>query len=149
MSKISQFLDYAERTRNKVVISVGNYIYKLKERGYSDTDILHKLYNNYGFAIEVGQRGMQLVGANPYPHEHSARLAPPSKFKRFRRQNNKFGRGVHVIWGIRKEHQSPIVQAIRFDSSKFSEQQAVAWLKKHGAQSGDVIKFELARKEKL
>ena len=149
MGRISQFLEYAGRAKNKAVLSVANYIYKLKERGYSDLDILHKLYNNYGFAIETGRRGLQLVGANPYPHEHSARIHSPSMFKRFRRQNNKLGKGVHVIWGIQKKgNQHPIIQAIRFDSSMFSSTQAKRWLQDYETSRMEYEKytFEPAKK---
>lgn len=65
----------------------------------------------------------------PYPTEHAARLVDPSGFDRFARQNDKFGDGVHAIWGIKdgKAH----LQAIRFDKSKFSVDEAKSWLKSH------------------
>jgi len=149
MGRISQFLEYAGRAKNKAVLSVANYIYKLKERGYSDLDILHKIYNNYGFAIETGRRGLQLVGANPYPHEHSARIVSPREMRKdkFRRQNNKFGRGVHAIWGMLKKDrdQTVILQAIRFDSSKFSAEQAKQWLRDHDMVMAEIT-FEPTKK---
>jgi len=93
--------------------------------------------------IEKKAGGLQ----NPYPHEHSARIYAPGMFKRFRRQNNKFGPGVHVIWGIRKKgSQHPMIQALRFDSSKFTSTEARDWLRMHGARSGDILKFEPARR---
>lgn len=68
----------------------------------------------------------------PYPNEHAARLQPPDKYDEFRRQNDKFGDGIHAIWGIivgppRKSE----LQAIRFDAKKFTVAEAKAWLKEH------------------
>ncbi len=67
----------------------------------------------------------------PFPTEHSARLANPEKYKRFRRENNKFGAGIHAIWGVRKDNSKVEVQAIRLDKTKFTPAQARAWLKEH------------------
>jgi hypothetical protein len=206
MGRVSQFLEYAKRAKDKLTIKVAQHIYKLKERGYSDIDILHKLYNNYGFIMETGQRSLQLVGANPprdvyghalgildkaekelgteldtidkqyllrdvrkaltagmndktvgnlvknflkhcckknpYPHEHAARLMEPKQFKKIRRQNNKFGLGIHAIWGITGKE--IYLQAVRFDSSNFTPARAKAWLKKRGV--GRPLMFELAKK---
>lgn len=65
MGKLSKFLEYARQTKDKAALKVADYIFKLHKKGYSDTDILHKLYNNASFLMEFGQRGLQLVGANP------------------------------------------------------------------------------------
>jgi len=65
----------------------------------------------------------------PFPNEHACRLVGPGGFDRIRRQNDKFGKGVHAIWGI-KESKS-ILQAIRFSSSVFSVDQAKEWVKDH------------------
>ena len=67
----------------------------------------------------------------PFPNEHSARLKAPGAYKRFRRENNKFGSGIHAIWGVRKDSSKVELQAIRFDKSKFTVAQAKAWLKDH------------------
>jgi hypothetical protein len=67
----------------------------------------------------------------PYPTEHSARLKDPSRYEQFRRENDKFGSGIHVIWGITSEGKVEI-QAIRFDADKFTVAEAKAWLKEHG-----------------
>src|SRR5512136_2182329 len=65
---------------------------------------------------------------NPYPNEHAARIQSPRKYVRFRRQNNFFGRGVHVIWGIKKNGKVE-VQAIRFSVYRFPYIQMVQdWL---------------------
>jgi hypothetical protein len=65
----------------------------------------------------------------PYPNEHACRVADPDQFPKKRRQNDKFGPGVHVIWGIKdgKTH----LQAIRFSAAKFTASAAKAWLKAH------------------
>lgn len=76
----------------------------------------------------------------PYPNEHSARIKSPSGFIRFRRENNKFGQGIHVIWGV-KEGGKAEVQAIRFSRTKFTVAQAKAWLKEHDYK---VLEFEAA-----
>src|ERR1700690_404747 len=70
------------------------------------------------------------MNKNPYPNEHAARLVDPKYFTRFARNNNKFGGGVHAIWGIAGGRTE--LQAIRFDSHKFNVNQAREWLHNHG-----------------
>ena len=79
----------------------------------------------------------------PYQGEHSARINPPGKFEKLRRQNNKFGKGVHAIFGVLKEGGSE-VQAIHFDSDLFTPEQAKEWLKEHDYKP---IEFASALKE--
>jgi len=68
----------------------------------------------------------------PYPNEHAARINDPGKYKRIRRQNNKFGPGIHALFGVPKEGDGGMeLQAIRFDRSKFTPKQAKKWLKDH------------------
>jgi len=67
----------------------------------------------------------------PYPNEHSLRVNSPDKYKKFRRQNDKFGVGIDVIFGITADGKTE-VQAIRFDATKFSEDEAKKWAKEHG-----------------
>jgi len=67
----------------------------------------------------------------PYPNEHAARLKEPSRYERFRRENDKFGPGIHAIWGITSDGKSEL-QAIRFDADKFTVAEAKAWLEEHG-----------------
>ena len=75
----------------------------------------------------------------PYPNEHSAQIVDSKKFSKFRRDNDKFGNGIDVIWGI--DGDKPVVQAIRFGKEAFSPEQAKAWMKKHDYSP---IKFEPA-----
>lgn len=65
----------------------------------------------------------------PFPNEHSCRLLSPDGWDRVRRQNDKFGPGIHAIFGI-KENKAQL-QAIRFDKTKFTAQQARKWCKDH------------------
>ena len=68
----------------------------------------------------------------PFPGEHSARIRDPDQYPedKVRRQNNKFGRGIDVIFGIRADGKSE-VQAIRFDSTLFTVADAKKWLQDH------------------
>lgn len=68
----------------------------------------------------------------PYPIEHAARLHDPAGYDRFRRENDKFGSGIHAIWGIKNNKAE--LQAIRFDAGKFTAAEARAWLKDHDYQ---------------
>lgn len=69
----------------------------------------------------------------PYSNEHAARLIEPEKFDpdSFRRENDKFGEGIHAIFGKLKGEDSMTLQAIRFDADKFSTEEARRWLKVH------------------
>ncbi|HUX15196.1 MAG TPA: hypothetical protein VMW52_01920 [Phycisphaerae bacterium] len=80
----------------------------------------------------------------PYPTEHSARLKDPKRYARFRRQNDKFGTGIHAIWGITAAGKVEL-QAIRFDAAKFTVARAKAWLQEHGYKP---IRFEPAAPRK-
>lgn len=66
----------------------------------------------------------------PYPNEHAARLKDPAQYERFRRENDKFGEGIHAIWGIKADGTVEL-QAIRFDKERFTPEQARKWLKEH------------------
>jgi len=68
----------------------------------------------------------------PYPNEHAMRLEKPEKYDEYRRQNDKFGTGIHAIWGIIKGPPRKIeLQAVRFDSSKFTFAEAKKWMVDH------------------
>jgi len=66
----------------------------------------------------------------PYPNEFAARINEPGKYKDIKRENNKFGQGIDVIWGITEEGKTE-VQAIRFNKKKFSSEEVNSWLKKN------------------
>jgi phage head maturation protease len=65
----------------------------------------------------------------PYPNEHSCRLLSPDGWDRVRRQNDKFGQGIHAIYGIKDDKAQ--LQAIRFDKSKFTVAAARKWCRDH------------------
>ena len=65
----------------------------------------------------------------PYPNEHAARIKEPKQFDSIKRQNDKFGPGIHALFGI-KDNKSE-VQAIRFSKDKVTPDEAKEWLKKH------------------
>jgi len=67
--------------------------------------------------------------SKPYPREHAARQLDPRQFDEFRRENNKFGPGIHAIWGIKGGKTK--LQSIRFSASRFTVEQAKKWLKDH------------------
>jgi hypothetical protein len=62
----------------------------------------------------------------PFVEEHAGRLIDPKEFKNFRRKE--LANGVDAIYGIRSNGKTEI-QSLRFDSSKFTETQAKAWMK--------------------
>ena len=66
----------------------------------------------------------------PYANEHSARLRDPDGYARFRRQNDKFGSGIHAIFGIKADGAVEL-QAIRFSADKFTPAEARKWLADH------------------
>lgn len=76
----------------------------------------------------------------PFPNEHAARLVDPEKFGKLRRENDKFGKGIHAIWGV-KEDGTVELQAVRFDKERFTVAEAKAWLKEQGMKA---ILFEPA-----
>jgi len=79
----------------------------------------------------------------PYKGEHAARLKDPRRYETFRRENDKFGAGVHAIWGITEDGKAEL-QAIRFDAKKFSVAEAKKWLEEHDHKP---ILFEPAKRE--
>jgi len=66
----------------------------------------------------------------PYPNEHACRITDPKKYDRIRRNNDKFGKGIHALWGI-KEGDPVELQAIRFSKSKFTAKEARQWCNDH------------------
>jgi len=82
----------------------------------------------------------------PYPNEHAGRINDPGKYERIRRENDKFGEGIHAIWGITKNggEEKTELQSLRFDKKKFSPDEAKKWLKEHDYPTGS---FEPAQNE--
>jgi len=68
----------------------------------------------------------------PYPNEHAARITDPGQYDSFRRQNDRFGSGIHAIFGVKNgPPRTSELQSIRFDKAKFSVEEAKKWLKNH------------------
>lgn len=72
----------------------------------------------------------------PYPNEHAYRINNPDKYDKLRRENDKLGAGIDVIFGVLPNGKTE-VQAIRFDKSKFTSEQAKTWLKDHDYSGGN------------
>ena len=92
----------------------------------------------------VSQLASEEESARPYPNEHAARLTDPDQYESFARINDEFGNGIDAIYGI-KENEGSELQAIRFDSARFTVEQALAWLADHNYQP---IEFEPAIEER-
>lgn len=90
------------------------------------------------------QKDRALEDARPFPNEHAARLKDPDQYDSFARKNNEGGEGIDFIYGI-KDGVSEL-QAIRFDKTRFTVQEAKAWLKSHDFEP---IMFEEASERKI
>jgi hypothetical protein len=101
----------------------------------------HALQEAIAKGLKVGaelqkELGVEQIGEpwdyslKPYPNEHSCRVSAPDKYIRFRRQNDKFGEGIHAIFGITSD-ETVELQAIRFDKSKFTTAEARKWCADH------------------
>jgi hypothetical protein len=66
----------------------------------------------------------------PYLNEHAVRIQPPSKYERFRREDDKFGVGIDAIWGITADGKVEL-QALRFDAKRYTLDEVRKWLKEH------------------
>ena len=66
----------------------------------------------------------------PYPHEHAARLRDPAKYVRIRRENDKFGPGIHALWGVTQDGKAEL-HAIRFSRTRYTADEARKWLNDH------------------
>lgn len=78
------------------------------------------------------------IDSKPYANEHAARINDPDKYEKLRRQNDKFGDGIHVIFGVTAEGNTE-VQAIRFDRGQFTAEEAKDWLEENDYKT---IEFE-------
>ena len=69
----------------------------------------------------------------PLANEHSARMRSPAAYERFTRTNDKFGPGIHAVWGVKIVEGKDVLelQAIRFDAAKFTPAEAKVWLSEH------------------
>jgi hypothetical protein len=81
----------------------------------------------------------------PYPNEHAARIKNPDGYERVRRENDKFAAGIDAIWGVLQDGTVEL-QAIRFDSSRYTVDQAKTWLADHDIKT--ILFEEASGKEK-
>ena len=79
---------------------------------------------------QLAYKDFPYVDAKPYANEHAARISDPGGYEKIRRQNDKFGSGVHAIWGIDKEGKTAL-QSIRFSADQFTADDAKKWLSDH------------------
>lgn len=73
----------------------------------------------------------------PFKNEHSARIINPSKFEENSFRSKKIAPGIRIIVGKLKGQSTTTVQTYRFDSKKFSPEQAKEWIKKHNIKNID------------
>ena len=52
------------------------------------------------------------------PHYHIARVRKPEDYRKFRRSEDCFGKGINVMFGINKQEREEI-QAIFFDATRY------------------------------
>lgn len=67
-------------------------------------------------------------GEKPYENEHACHLVSKD-WDRVRRENNKFGQGIHAIWGIKND--TAQLSSIHFDAKRFTAGEARKWCKDH------------------
>jgi hypothetical protein len=68
----------------------------------------------------------------PHKDTHDLRLRNPDSFKAIRRQNDRFGEGIDVTWGIDKgKGGKAVIQSLHFDKAKFSLADAKVWARDH------------------
>ena len=77
----------------------------------------------YGELIDMDEK--------PYPNEHACRIEDPDQYIRLRRQADKFGEGIHAVWGIKGGGKPVELQSIRFSKEKFTADEAKKWLHDH------------------
>jgi hypothetical protein len=109
---------------------VSEICFKVMPPEPADQDDREELEKKFGDLTEYKDSQLVDMEGKPYPSEHSCRINDPSKYDRIRRNNNKFGKGIHAIWGIKKGY--PVeLQAIRFSKDKFTPAEAKKWAKDH------------------
>ena len=105
---------------------------------------LAKAHKDAGDASFVVPRLLPYLLLKAYPHEHAARQANPASFDTIRRKE--LAPGVTALIGFNTGSTSSKVESIRFDSAKFTEEEARKWLTDHNFSDA---KFEPASVEKM
>jgi sulfur relay (sulfurtransferase) DsrC/TusE family protein len=81
----------------------------------------------------------------PFPNEIAARIISPDKFEQDSFRSKNIAPGVRIIVGKLKGQSTMSTQIYRFDSDKFTADEAREWLKKHNIKP---IEFSPAEKDK-
>lgn len=83
----------------------------------------------------------------PFRNFHSARVRDPDLFVKDSIRTTQLGHGISVLSGKLKSdpNGSMVAQTYRFDSSKYSPEEAKNWMKKEGKK---IILFEKAKPKK-
>lgn len=102
-----------------------------------DCDVI---INQYGKVFEDEDIEKEEI-LKPYPNEHAARIKDPSEFKQDSFKRKKIDDGISIIVGKLTNGDTMVTQAYRFDSKKFTAQEARTWLSDHKIK---YIKFEAA-----
>ncbi len=76
-----------------------------------------------------------------FPNEHAARVKEPGTFEEDSFRRKEIAPGISAIMGKIKGESTMTIQSYRFDKSKFTEEEARAWLKDHDITT---IEFEAA-----
>lgn len=76
----------------------------------------------------------------PDANEHACQLTDSGEYERTRRQDDKFGKGIHALYGIKGSDAE--LHAIRFDDAKFTVAQARKWCDDNDHKS--ILLFEPA-----
>jgi len=148
---ISNRKNLSEETVGRMVSYFARHEVDKKGKGWSPGEEGYPSAGRIAWALWGGDPGRswanakkkQIDGERPYPNEHAARLRDPGQYDDFRRVNDEFGEGIDAIYGLKDDTSE--LQAIRFDKTKFSADEARNWLSDNDY---DPIEFEAAMEEK-
>ena len=134
---VKEFMDAVDQGKQMMVpiSSDGMTTIELKDLpGYLKSHPEVKRSHWFGFVDtkdckDCGQGCEKHGEEKPFANEHSCRVKDPDQFPKKRRENNKFGEGIHAIWGIKDDKAH--LQAIRFSADKFTADAAKKWAEDH------------------
>jgi hypothetical protein len=72
-----------------------------------------------------------------YPNDHIAEVRSEGTYVDLQRDNDRFGDGIDVVWGVLPEDEAgpeggrTEIQSLRFDTNQFSKKEAKDWLEKY------------------
>lgn len=135
--KLIKLIDETDKlqSKNYMLRYLDNKVEYIKNKinpNMSKEDVVKIRSRIYDY-ISEGDKNKSLLGNvkidKAYLNEHAARLKNPDNFDSFARKNNRFGEGIHAIFGI-KDNKATI-QSIRFNKDKYGVNEAKKWLKEH------------------